>query len=460
MKVLLLESIHPTAAEAFRRAGLEVEERPGSLAADELADALSGVSLLGIRSNTKITAEVLDAGKDLLAIGCFCIGTNQVDLAEAAERGIAVFNAPFSNTRSVVELVLGEIIALTRRLVEKTQRMHEGIWDKSARGSHEFRGRTLGIVGYGNIGTQLSNMAEAVGLRVIFYDTADRLAHGNARKVETLDELLAEADVVTLHVDGRPGNAGLFGAEQFAKMKPRSIFINASRGMVIDDEALRENILSGHIAGAAIDVFPIEPKAQGDTFESPLRGLDNVILTPHVGGSTQEAQEEIGGFVSTKLLSFVATGGTALSVNLPEVATPLAPGSYRLAYLHTNTPGVLAHINQLLHDIGVNVIGQALSTRGERGYVVVDTDAPIPEEALSDLRRSPQTVWLRTWAPWSHLISFCTSRKAGFRLDPSHSNTTISVVTTSTPCARIRASATSRFSGERLPTASATTATS
>jgi D-3-phosphoglycerate dehydrogenase len=295
--------------------------------------------------------------------------------------------------------VLGEIIALTRRLVEKTQRMHDGIWDKSARGSHEFRGRTLGIVGYGNIGTQLSNMAEAVGLHVIFFDTADRLAHGNARKVETLDALLAEADVVTLHVDGRPGNAGLFGAEQFARMKPRSIFINASRGMVIDDDALRENILSGHIAGAAIDVFPIEPKAQGDTFESPLRGLDNVILTPHVGGSTQEAQEEIGGFVSTKLVSFVATGGTALSVNLPEVATPLAPTSFRLAYLHTNTPGVLARINQLLHDVGVNVISQALSTRGERGYVVVDTEAPIPEEALSDLQRSPETVWLRTWTP-------------------------------------------------------------
>ena len=242
---------------------------------------------------------MLDAGKDLLAVGCFCIGTNQVDLAGAGERGIAVFNAPFSNTRSVLELVLGETIALTRRLVEKTQRMHEGIWDKSARGSHEFRGRTIGIVGYGNIGTQLSNMAEAVGLRVIFYDTADRLAHGNARKMESLEELLAEADVVTLHVDGRPGNAGLFGAEQFALMKDRSIFINASRGMVIDDDALRENILSGHIAGAAIDVFPVEPKAQGDTFESPLRGLDNVILTPHVGGSTQEAQEEIGGFVST-----------------------------------------------------------------------------------------------------------------------------------------------------------------
>ncbi|HEY2221456.1 phosphoglycerate dehydrogenase [Actinomycetospora sp.] len=399
MKVLLLESIHPTAADAFRRAGLEVEERPGSLSGDELADALPGVSVLGIRSNTKITAEVLDAGKDLLAIGCFCIGTNQVDIEDAAERGVAVFNAPFSNTRSVVELVLGEIIALVRRLPEKTQRMHEGIWDKSARGSHEFRGRTLGIVGYGNIGTQLSNMAEAVGLRVIFYDTADRLAHGNARKVDSFEELLAEADVVTLHVDGRPGNAGLFGAEQFALMKDRSIFINASRGMVIDDDALRENILSGHLAGAAIDVFPVEPKAQGDTFESPLRGLDNVILTPHVGGSTQEAQEEIGGFVSTKLLSFVATGGTALSVNLPEVATPLAPGSFRLAYLHTNKPGVLAGINQQLHDAGVNVIAQALSTRTDHGYVVVDTDAPVPEEVLSELRRAPQTVWLRTWAP-------------------------------------------------------------
>jgi D-3-phosphoglycerate dehydrogenase / 2-oxoglutarate reductase len=399
VKVLLLESIHPTAAEAFRRAGLEVEERPGSLSGDELADALPGVSLLGIRSNTKITSEVLDAGKDLLAIGCFCIGTNQVDLAEAAERGVAVFNAPFSNTRSVVELVLGEIIALVRRLPEKTQRMHEGIWDKSARGSHEFRGRTLGIVGYGNIGTQLSNVAEAVGLRVIFYDTADRLAHGNARKVDSLEDLLAEADVVSLHVDGRPGNAGLFGAEQFAAMKPRSIFINASRGMVIDDHALRENILSGHIAGAAIDVFPIEPKAQGDTFESPLRGLDNVILTPHVGGSTQEAQEEIGGFVSTKLLAFVANGSTALSVNLPEVAPPLVPDTHRLGYLHTNQPGVLAHINQLLLDAGVNVVGQALSTRGERGYVVVDTETPIPEQALSDLRRAPQTVWLRTWAP-------------------------------------------------------------
>ena len=397
MKALLLENIHPAAAEAFRAEGLEVDVRSASLSGPELTDALPGVSLLGIRSNTTITPEVLEAGKDLLAVGCFCIGTNQVDLAAAAERGVAVFNAPFSNTRSVVELVLGEIIALVRRLPEKTQRMHEGIWDKSARGSHEFRGRTLGIVGYGNIGTQLSNIAEAVGLRVIFYDTADRLAHGNARRVDSLEQLLGEADVVSLHVDGRPGNAGLFGAEQFALMKPRSIFINASRGMVIDDDALRENILSGHLAGAAIDVFPIEPKAQGDTFSSPLRGLDNVILTPHVGGSTQEAQEEIGAFVSTKLLSFVGTGVTALSVNLPEVALPAAPTSFRMGYLHTNSPGVLAGINQLLLDGGVNVVSQALSTRGERGYVLTDTEAPVPEEAIAELRRSPHTVWLRTW---------------------------------------------------------------
>ncbi len=397
MKVLLLESIHPVAAAAFRRAGFEVDVRTGSLSEHELVEQLPGVSVLGIRSNTKVTPRVLEAGKDLLAVGCFCIGTNQVDLADAADRGVAVFNAPFSNTRSVVELVLGEIIALTRRLTEKTRRMHDGIWDKSAKGSHEIRGRTLGIVGYGNIGTQLSNVAEAIGLRVIFYDTADRLAHGNARRVGSLNELLAEADVVSLHVDGRPGNAGLFGAEQFAVMKPGAVFINASRGMVVDDVVLRDQILSGRLAGAAIDVFPIEPKAQGDPFDSPLRGLDNVILTPHVGGSTQEAQEEIGHFVANKLIGFVTSGGTALSVNMPEVATPQPHGVFRMGYLHANAPGVLAGINQLLAESGANVIGQSLSTRDERGYVLTDTDAVVSEAALAVLRRSPQTVWLRSW---------------------------------------------------------------
>jgi D-3-phosphoglycerate dehydrogenase len=276
--------------------------------------------------------------------------------------------------------------------------MHDGVWDKSAKGSHEVRGRTLGIVGYGNIGTQLSNVAEAVGLRVIFYDTADRLAHGNARRVATFDELLAQSDIVSLHVDGRPGNAGLFGADQFARMKPGAVFINASRGMVVDDVALRENILSGHLSGAAIDVFPIEPKAQGDPFESPLRGLDNVILTPHVGGSTQEAQEEIGHFVANKLLGFVTAGGTALSVNLPEVGPPpQKAGAFRMGYLHNNVPGVLAGINQLLADAGANVLGQSLSTRGERGYVVTDTDVAPSDAVLGALRQSPQTVWLRSW---------------------------------------------------------------
>lgn len=397
MKVLLLENIHPGAAEAFRRDGFEVGTRPGSLSGDELREALDGVQLLGIRSNTTITAEVLDAAKDLLAVGCFCIGTNQVDLTAAAERGIAVFNAPYSNTRSVVELVIGEIVVLARRLTEKTQRMHEGVWDKSAKGAHEIRGRTLGIVGYGNIGTQLSNMAEAIGLQVVFYDTADRLAHGNARRMPSLDALLAESDVVSIHVDGRPGNAGLFGAEQFARMKPRSMFINASRGMVIDELALRENVLSGHIAGAAVDVFPVEPKAQGDQFDSPLRGLDNVILTPHIGGSTQEAQEGIGTFVSRKLLDFVQLGATPLSVNLPNVSAPNPPGVFRTAYLHTSTPGVLADINRLLADAGVNIVGQALSTGGDLGYVLTDTDQVLPEDVLSALRRAAQTVWLRSF---------------------------------------------------------------
>jgi D-3-phosphoglycerate dehydrogenase len=397
VKALLLENIHPVAVDILRARGFDVELLPHSLSEEELVAALPGVDLLGIRSNTHITPRVLDAAGDLLAIGCFCIGTNQVDLVAAAERGIAVFNAPFSNTRSVVELVIAEIVMLARRLAEKTERMHAGIWDKSAKGSHEIRGRTLGIVGYGNIGTQLSNLAEAMGMRVVFFDTADRLAHGNAQRMRTLDDLLAVADVVSLHVDGRPGNAGMFGAEQLAKMKPRSLFINASRGMVVDDEALREHILSGHIAGAALDVFPVEPKAQGDPFESVLRGLDNVILTPHVGGSTQEAQEEIGYFVAGKLAGFALEGRTELSVDLPAVQAPQLQAGHRIGYLHINVPGVLASVNGVLADAGANVTGQYLSTRGEQGYVVTDTLDPLPEDALAKLRESEHTIWLRTW---------------------------------------------------------------
>ncbi|WP_300641637.1 phosphoglycerate dehydrogenase [Nocardioides sp.] len=395
MKALLLENIHPLAVEVLTDRGFEVELLQGSLSEAELVERLPGVNLLGIRSNTTVTTKVLDHAPDLLAVGCFCIGTNQVDLAGAAERGIAVFNAPYSNTRSVVELVIGEIIMLARRLAEKTEKMHAGVWDKSAKGSHEIRGRTLGIVGYGNIGTQLSNLAESMGLRVIFFDTADRLAHGNAQRMKTLDELLERADVVSLHVDGRPGNAGLFGAEQFAKMKPRSLFINAARGMVVDTESLREHILSGHIAGAALDVFPVEPKAQGDAFESPLRGLDNVILTPHVGGSTQEAQEEIGHFVANKLAGFVLEGRTELSVNLPAVMAPQLHTGTRVGFLHHNVPGVLAEVNALVAASGVNVTGQYLATTGEQGYVVTDVDGPLPTEVLATLGESEHCLWVR-----------------------------------------------------------------
>ncbi len=394
VKALLLENIHPVAVEILEARGFEVELRLGSLSEDELVETLPGVHLLGIRSNTHITPRVLDAASDLLAVGCFCIGTNQVDLVAAADQGIAVFNAPYSNTRSVVELVIAEIISLARRLPEKTQKMHDGVWDKSAKGSHEVRGRTLGIVGYGNIGTQLSNLAEALGLRVIFFDTADRLAHGNAQRMKSLDELLAKADVVSLHVDGRPGNAGFFGPEQFAKMKPRSIFINAARGMVVDNESLRDHILSGHIAGAALDVFPVEPKAQGDEFESVLRGLDNVILTPHVGGSTQEAQEEIGYFVAGKLAGFSLEGRTELSVNVPAVLAPQLQAGHRIGFLHVNVPGVLASVNGILADSGANVTGQYLSTRGEQGYVVTDTLDPLPADSLAKLAESEHTIWL------------------------------------------------------------------
>ena len=397
MKALVLENIHPTAVDVLRSRGYEVELRTGALREDELIESLDDVQLLGIRSNTTVTERVLEEAPDLEAIGCFCIGTNQVDLVAAAERGIGVFNAPYSNTRSVVELVIGEIIALARRLPEKTQRMHDGVWDKSARGSHEVRGRTLGIVGYGNIGTQLSNVAEALGMRVVFYDKADRPAHGNARRMASLAELLETADVVSLHVDGRPGNAGLFGADEFAAMKPRALFINASRGMVVDYDSLRAHVLSGHIAGAAVDVFPVEPKAQGDAFESVLRGLDNVILTPHVGGSTQEAQEEIGRFVAEKLAGFTLQGSTALSVNLPQVLTPTLNGEHRLGFLHHNVPGVLANLNAVFADAGDNVIGQHLSTRDHLGYVVTDASEPLSAEAIEELRRSEHCVWVRTW---------------------------------------------------------------
>jgi D-3-phosphoglycerate dehydrogenase len=372
VRALLLENVHPDAVGVLESAGLAVEVVDRALGEAELLDALRGVELLGIRSKTDVTAAVLAEAPSLVAIGAFCIGTNQIDLDTASQRGVAVFNAPFSNTRSVVELAIAEIIALTRRLTEKNTGMHAGQWDKSATGAHEIRGRRLGIIGYGNIGAQLSVLAESLGMAVFFYDTADKLALGNARRCDTLDELLTSVDVVSLHVDGRPSNRDIFGPEQFAKMRPGSLFLNLSRGFVVDHQALREHIESGHLAGAAVDVFPQEPAGRGDEFVSELRGLPNVILTPHIGGSTEEAQQDIGRYVAGKLRDFVVDGATTMSVNLPHLALPQRPDGHRIAHLHHNVPGVLANINGLLADNKVNIEAQLLGTRGDLGYVLTD----------------------------------------------------------------------------------------
>lgn len=395
LKALLLENLHPQARSILEAAGFEVTTRTGALDESELVEALDGVHVLGIRSKTHVTAAALESATDLVAIGAYCIGTNQIDLGTAASHGIATFNAPFSNTRSVVEIAIADIISLTRRQTELDKAMHDGVWNKSATGAHEVRGRTLGIIGYGNIGTQLSVLAENLGMSVVFYDTAEKLALGNARRLDSLDELLDVADVVTLHVDGRSGNAGLFGAKQFARMRPGALFLNLSRGFVVDYAALRDAVVAGHVAGAAVDVFPVEPKRKGDAFDSELRGLPNVILTPHTGGSTEEAQDAIGQFVSNKLRDYLATGSTTLSVNLPNLALDQPPGAHRLAYLHRNVPGVLAAVNATLAEHGVNIEGQLLATRGELGYVVTDAGSAVDQAVVDALRSRPESVRLR-----------------------------------------------------------------
>ncbi len=395
VRVLLLEQIHPEAAERLRSAGFEVTSLDRALDEAELIEALANVHLLGIRSKTQVTDKVLSASPQLLAIGAFCIGTNQIDLLSATEHGVTVFNAPFSNTRSVVELAIAELIALTRRLPEKNELMHAGVWDKSADGAHEVRGRTLGIVGYGNIGTQLSVLAENLGMRVLFYDTADRLALGNARRCDSLKELLHDSDVVTLHVDGRPENKHIFGAAEFAAMREGSLFLNLSRGFVVDYAALRHAIEIGHIAGAAVDVFPVEPKGRGDEFVSELRGLPNVILTPHIGGSTEEAQQDIGQFVATKFLDLVTDGSTALSVNLPGLGLPRRKDTLRLVHLHRNVPGVLARVNGILAEHEVNIEAQLLGTRGDVGYLVTDSVSGTTQAIVDQIRAMPETIRLR-----------------------------------------------------------------
>lgn len=395
IKVLLLENVHPIALALFEKEGFILDVRKGALDEDELIEALQGVHILGIRSKTNVTRRVLDNAPKLMTIGAFCIGTNQIDLTAATEKGIAVFNAPYSNTRSVVELAVGEMIMLIRNIVPKSNKMHEGVWDKSATNSFEVRGKKLGLVGYGNIGTQLSVVAEALGMEVYFYDVVDKLALGNARKCGSLDELLAVSDVITLHTDGRKENKNLIGAREFGMMKQGVIFLNLSRGHIVDVPALVEAIKSGKVAGAGVDVFPYEPKTNNEEFLNDLRGLPNVILTPHIGGSTEEAQANIGQFVPTKLLAYMNNGSTYGSVNFPELQLPLLHDSHRLLHIHANVPGILAKMNNIFAKYHINIQGQYLKTNETIGYVISDISKEYADEVVQELKDIDNTIRFR-----------------------------------------------------------------
>ncbi len=396
IKFLLLEGIHPHAEEVLRGAGYtHIESLPKALEGDELRRKLADAHFVGIRSRTQLTAEVLAHAPKLVAIGAFCIGTNQIDLKAASEQGIAVFNAPYSNTRSVAELVLAEAILLLRGIPARNAAAHRGGWLKSADNAHEIRGKTLGIVGYGSIGTQLSVLAEGLGMHVIFFDVVNKLPLGNARPVHSLQELLSESDVVSLHVPQLPSTQWMIGAAEIAALKPGGILINAARGTVVEIEPLAEALKAGRLAGAAIDVFPTEPKSNKDEFVSPLRGLDNVILTPHIGGSTLEAQANIGLEVAEKLAKYSDNGSTITSVNFPEVALPAHPGKHRILHVHRNVPGVLSAINGVFSDNHINIAAQHLQTHEGIGYVVIDLDAASSDKALQHLAEVPGTIRCR-----------------------------------------------------------------
>lgn len=397
MKVLLLENISGVAVSQFQEAGYKVESLKGALEEKELVAKVRGCTILGVRSKTRITAAVLDAAPELAAVGAFCIGVDKIDRNACSDRGIAVFNDPHSNSRSVAELAMGEIILLLRRVFEASTQMHRGEWNKSAAGSHEVRGLTLGIVGYGKIGSQVSDLAEALGMRVVFNDIAHVLARGNARPV-SFRELLQTSDVITLHVDGKAQNRDLFGEDEFRQMKEGACLINLSRGFVIDHEALAKHLKSGKVAGAAVDVFPQEPESGGE-FASPLRGLPNVILTPHIGGSTEEAQQNIGQFVSARMVDYVASGNSLLSVNLPHCHLDYEPGSHRLMHIHHNVPGILRAINDILADQGINIERQVLDTRGTIGYAIYDINRPCDDKLTKQLRAVPHTIRVRTAGP-------------------------------------------------------------
>lgn len=396
MKVLLCERIHPAAEAAFHQAGLRVERRDGALEGASPSE-LAGTAILGIRSKTEIDAATIERLPDLLAIGCFCIGTNQVDLRAAMRRAVTVFNAPFSNTRSVAELTLAEVVALNRRLVDKSMLMHGGRWDKSSAGAHEVRGRTLGIIGYGHIGSQVSVLAEAFGMRVVYFDIVQRLPLGNAQPRSSLSDVLREADCVSLHVPATPATHNLIGAAEIATMKPGAMIINNARGSVVDLHAAAAALQTGHLGGIAADVFPEEPALNDAPFACPLAGLPNVILTPHVGGSTEEAQRNIAVEVSEKLARFVRTGTTTSSVNVPEVdlPSPLAD-QLRILHFHRNVPGVLSRINGIMADLGVNINAEYLRSNAEVSYVILDVD-PVPADVVETrLSAIPETIRVRT----------------------------------------------------------------
>ena len=402
LRALLLENINDSAVGLLERAGFDVTRMAGALDSVGIAEALrGGVNLLGIRSRSQLDAAALaHVGSALLSVGCFSVGTDQVDLAAARARGVPVFNAPFSNTRSVAELVIGEIVMLMRQILPRSASAHAGGWAKSAVGAHEVRGKTLGIIGYGNIGSQLSHLAEAMGMRVVFRDKADKLRHGNTEPVVDLGELLAISDVVSLHVPDTPETAGMIGASELAAMKQGAYLINNSRGSVVDLEALAASLRAGHLAGAAVDVFPVEPASNKERFVSPLQGLENVILTPHVGGSTEEAQERIGAEVARKLADHALSAATAGAVNFPQVQlAPARPGNVRFAHVHGNVPGVLGGVNAVLSKAGLNVVSQYLQTDGDTGYVVVDVEGCAQgmeaENVLANLVQVPGTLRAR-----------------------------------------------------------------
>ena len=397
IRVLLLEGVHDSAEACLRAEGYSTIERlPRALDDTALIDRIANVHVVGIRSRTRLTPTVLTAAKKLVAVGCFCIGTNQVALGEARGRGVPVFNAPYSNTRSVAELVIAEIIMLLRGIPQKSRLAHGGVWAKSAASSFEMRGKTLGIVGYGHIGSQLSVLAEALGMRVQYTDIENKLAIGNARPCATLDELLATSDVVSLHVPATPETAGLIDERRIRAMKTGACLINASRGNVVDLEALARALDAGHLSGAAVDVFPVEPSSNDDPFESPLRGKDNVILTPHIAGSTQEAQYNIGVEVAGRLVRYLDNGSTVGAVNFPEASLPVKRGDTRFLHIHTNEPGVMRGIDEVFAARGINITAQHLQTDGAVGYVVVDGEGDFDStEVLRELRSIPGTIRAR-----------------------------------------------------------------